>query len=125
MKIEGDFYPRFGQNLRQARRAGGLSQIDLAMAIDLTRTSISNIEQGRQRVLLHTFAKMLHVLNLQPEDLLPAARNRSELLDAELNSLGRDELDFVKRGIGQFKKGDHGSTLGTNSEESQGPAKGV
>ena len=125
MKIEGDFYQRFGQNLRQARRAGGLSQVDLAMAIDLTRTSISNIEQGRQRVLLHTFAKMLHVLNLQPEDLIPAARNRSELLDAELNSLGRDELDFVKRGIGQFKKGDHGSTLGTNSEEIQGPAKGV
>ena len=125
MKTAGDFYRRFGERLRHARRAVGLSQVDLAMAIKLTRTSVSNIEQGRQRVLLHTFEKMLHVLNVQPNDLLPSDHTRPGLLAAELNSLARDELNFVRRGLGKFEEEEHGSKLGTDSEESQGLAEGV
>ena len=54
-----------------SEKTAGLSQEDLAGAIGLTRTSVSNIENGRQKVLLYTFEKILRVLNVQPSDLLP------------------------------------------------------
>lgn len=38
----------FGQRLRNMRRARGLSQHDLAFAAGLSRTSVANIEAGRQ-----------------------------------------------------------------------------
>ena len=91
-----DFYQRFGRHLRQARKAAGLSQADLAVAIKLTRTSISNIEKGRQKVLLHTFAEMLHVLNVRSGTLLPVSQHTP--LPPALDNLTRDERDFVERG---------------------------
>ena len=118
--MDKNFYQRFGQNLHRARRVAGLSQADLGVAIKLTRTSISNIEKGRQKVLLHTFAEMLHVLNLQPGELLPDARTRFAPLPPGLNSLPHDEQDFVNRGLGRLGKEKHGSSLDTNSENSKG-----
>ena len=112
-----DFYQRFGRQLRQARKSAGLSQADLAVAIKLTRTSISNIEQGRQKVLLHTFVELLHVLNMQSAELLPAAQSSPILLG--LNSLARDEREFVERGLGRLGKEKHDSSMDTNSEGSQ------
>ena len=118
--MNGEFYQRFGQNLRQARRAAGLSQADLAVAIKLTRTSISNIEKGRQKVSLHTFGEMLHALSVQPSELLPDARTVP--LPSGLNSLAHDERDFVNRGLGRFEKEEHGSSLDANSQNSKGVA---
>lgn len=51
MKIER-CYKRFGQNLRNVRIACDLTQEALAKRVGLTRTSIVNIEAGRQRILL-------------------------------------------------------------------------
>lgn len=113
-EVDMDFYQRFGRHLRQARKAAGLSQADLAVAIKLTRTSISNIEKGRQKVLLHTFVEMLHVLNVKPGKLLPVSQPLS--FAPGLNSLARDERDFVKRGLGQRDKETHGSSLDANLE---------
>ena len=112
-----DFYQRFGQHLRQARKSAGLSQADLAIAIKLTRTSISNIEKGRQKVLLHTFVELLHVLNMKSAELLPAAQSSPVL--SGLNSLARDEREFVERGLGRLGKEKHGSSMDSNSEGSQ------
>ena len=120
--MNGEFYQRFGQNLRQARRAAGLSQADLAVAIKLTRTSISNIEKGRQKVSLHTFGEMLHALSVQPSELLPDARTRFVPLPPGVNSLAHDERDFVNRGLGRFEKEEHGSSLDANSQNSKGSA---
>ena len=46
-------YKRFGKNLRNLRIACLLTQEKLAERVGLTRTSIVNIEAGRQRVLLN------------------------------------------------------------------------
>lgn len=117
--MDTDFYRRFGRHLRQARKAAGLSQADLAVAIKLTRTSVSNIEKGRQKVLLHTFEEMLHVLNVQPGELLVPARHVP--LPRELHSLARDARDFVERGLGLGRE-EHGSSMDARSEGSQGTA---
>src|SRR5690242_113789 len=46
-------YVEFGRQLREARDDAGLTQGQLADAVGLSRTSITNIEAGTQPVALH------------------------------------------------------------------------
>ena len=131
LRVGMQFYRRFGQALRQARRAAGLSQADLAVAIKLARTSVSNIEQGRQKVLLHTFAEMLRVLKAQPSELLPNRDDRPAP-SPDWNGLAHDERDFVRRALHWLPEGDtegeHGTTSDTGPEDpeySEGAAEEV
>lgn len=66
-----DVYRSFGQILAQKRSEANLSQAALAKAIGLSRTSITNIECGRQPVNLHTLYAMADVLRRDVNDLLP------------------------------------------------------
>ena len=91
-----DFYLRFGKILIRSRKKAGLSQSDMAMAINLSRSSVANIEHGRQKVSLHTFVRMLSALEARPEELLPIRAAASP----DLSSLEEDEREFVKRGLG-------------------------
>ena len=122
MGVDAGFYQQFGRNLRQARRDAGLSQADLAVAIELTRTSISNIENGRQGISLHTFGRMLHVLNARPGTLLPAARVPSALQSSGLTSLAQEERDFVERGLRQLGGENNESSFGTDPKDSKNVA---
>lgn len=49
----------------------GLTQAALANAVSLSRTSITNIEKGRQPILLHTLYSIASALNMKVPDLLP------------------------------------------------------
>lgn len=62
---------RFGRRLAQCRKRAGLSQEKLAKALKLTRTSITNIEHGRQPIQLPTLYVIAEALNLEPTDLMP------------------------------------------------------
>ena len=52
-------------------RRGKMSQAKLAQAIGLTRTSVNNIEHGRQRILLDTLLMISDILNVKMVNLLP------------------------------------------------------
>jgi transcriptional regulator with XRE-family HTH domain len=65
------FYVRFGQLLARARKRAHVSQEALARSLGLSRTSITNIEHGRQPIQLHSLYKAAGVLNVQPKELLP------------------------------------------------------
>jgi DNA-binding XRE family transcriptional regulator len=65
-------YKEVGRLIRAHRTKLELSQSVLARQVGHTRTSITNIEAGRQRVsldLLFTFAR---VLNIEARELLPS-----------------------------------------------------
>lgn len=64
-------YADVGNAIKKARKVRGLTQSDLASAVGLTRTSISNIETGRQKLLLHTFYEIARALDVDPVQLLP------------------------------------------------------
>ena len=121
--MEDEYYRRFGHSLRRVRKAAGLSQEDLAGAIGLTRTSVSNIENGRQKVLLHAFEKILRVLNVQPSDLLPetASGSSKHLMGLDrLREIDEPGLKFVERaGIVQNSKEEHANSSHTDSEEGE------
>src|ERR1700730_18235230 len=71
-RFEGnrDFYAAVGRRIAKAR-TGRLTQDALAKRTALTRTSIINIEKGRQQILLHTLVGIAHSLQVSVADLIP------------------------------------------------------
>lgn len=64
-------YQRIGEHIRQYRKACQLSQAALAQRVALSRTSITNIENGRQKLLVHQLYAIANVLKIGPQNLLP------------------------------------------------------
>lgn len=61
----------FGERVRERRRRSGMSQDELADASSLSRTSVVNIEKGRQGVSLGTLYRLAEALMCSPGELLP------------------------------------------------------
>ena len=90
------FYLAVGKRIRIIRRKCNLTQEDLGRSVSLTRTSITNIERGRQKLLLHTLADIAKTLGVSCGELLPAApTNADEQLDRALEKHSESERDFV------------------------------
>lgn len=70
---QGPFYELFGLKLAEARQRANITQEALSKAVGLSRTSIVNIEKGRQPVLLHVVAKIAATLGIAPALLIPDA----------------------------------------------------
>ena len=70
-------YKEVGKLLRAHRLKANMSQSGLARQVGHTRTSITNIEAGRQRVPLDLLFTLANVLHVEVRELLPA-------LDADL-----------------------------------------
>jgi DNA-binding XRE family transcriptional regulator len=70
-------YAEFGRTVRQARVRLGISQNSLAERVGLSRTSITNIEKGKQRLMLHTAVEMASVLSVPISELVPLAMERA------------------------------------------------
>lgn len=57
----------------------GMTQEKLGLLVGLSRTSITNIEKGRQHVLLHQVFAIASALKAPPEALLPEVISPSEV----------------------------------------------
>jgi transcriptional regulator with XRE-family HTH domain len=66
-----ELYVTLGKLIRLRREAAGLTQEELAHRVGLTRTSITNVESGRQKVQVHTLYAIAQALDIFPEALLP------------------------------------------------------
>ena len=64
-------YRDFGQRLRKARDDAVLTQQDVADRVGLKRTSITNIEAGRQHIALHQLFLLADAVGSDPLELLP------------------------------------------------------
>lgn len=104
MTDHGPFYKRVGENIRARRRALGLSQEGLAKAIGLKRPSLSNIEKGRQNILLHTFYDIADTLGSDPNALLPERSKPESVALPDLQSLTKEVREFVEAGIKTSEK---------------------
>jgi len=70
-EAHASIYLHVGREIANHRANAGLSQAELAAAIGLTRTSISNIEKGRQKMLVHTLIDIADRLRISTAALLP------------------------------------------------------
>lgn len=64
-------YRLLGQKIA-ARRQGLLTQAQLAAAIGVSRTSVTNLENGRQHPPLHQLVRIAEALDCELVDLLPS-----------------------------------------------------
>jgi transcriptional regulator with XRE-family HTH domain len=68
---EERLYAVIGERLKRIRVGSGIPQSRLAAAIDHLRTSISNIESGRQRAPLHVLYELCYQLGIELTTILP------------------------------------------------------
>jgi transcriptional regulator with XRE-family HTH domain len=59
-----------GLKIKMIREAIGLTQAELSERVGLERSSVANIEGGRQRVLLHDVEVFARALGSTPKHLL-------------------------------------------------------
>lgn len=59
-----------GARVRLLRETLGLSQDDLAKRVGMERTSVTNVEIGRQRLLLQTVESFARALGTTPKHLM-------------------------------------------------------
>lgn len=71
--LDPDFYAAVGQRVARHRLAEGKTQEQVALACGLSRSSIANLEAGRQQVPAHTLAMIAQELGLRIADLMPDA----------------------------------------------------
>jgi transcriptional regulator with XRE-family HTH domain len=64
-------YKDFGAQVRKHRERLEFTQEELGLQIGLSRTSITNIERGRQHMALHQIFEISRVLKIPPSTLLP------------------------------------------------------
>ena len=110
------FYCEVGVRIRAAREHINASQEKIAATVGLSRTSLTNIEKGNQKFLLHTFIGIAATLGVPATDLLPPTG--SSLLDSSLlpKNMERVERDFVERTLSPLINNEP-KPISTNSSE--------
>src|SRR2546426_5932917 len=66
------FYKLLGIRIADLRNASKLTQAELAERIGSARTSITNLERGRQQMPLHQLLRISEVLQVDLKDLIPS-----------------------------------------------------
>lgn len=97
-------YVVVGAAIRKSREAVGMTQGALGAHLGLSRTSITNIERGRQPILVHQLCRTALVLGIDVTRLLPAAgtgfddqtANTSEEFESLLSKLSPNLDELVR-----------------------------
>lgn len=85
MDKQDKFYLELGRRVRNARLHFNLTQEQLANLLSLSRTSITNIEKGKQKILAHTLVDLVEKLRVPIDELIPLRIQMSE--NEKLNNL--------------------------------------
>lgn len=96
-------YEEIGRRIFEARDKKGFTQEQLAKKIDLKRTSITNIEKGRQQLLVHMLIKIAGALDVEIESLIPETREANED-QMHTDKYPRKSIDWVKAALNKAEK---------------------
>jgi len=96
-------YYEIGQRIRRYRKAKGLSQEQLAEAVDISVTHLSHIETGNTKLSLPVFVDISKALEIRTDDLLndsvsgkSTVAELSEITDACTDRQLRIIVDVVR-----------------------------
>ncbi|WP_396127203.1 helix-turn-helix transcriptional regulator [Edaphobacter bradus] len=97
----------FGQKLSRIRGLRDLTQAELGSRIGVSRTTIANLEIGKQNVQLHQVFALARALNTQVQDLIPGSQDLGSDLDVFRN---KDQMfiAIAKRHLSSVPKGKRG-----------------
>jgi len=94
-----ELYADFGQLVRKFRLQSKLTQDELGERVGLSRTSITNIELGRQKVLLHYLFLIAETLRVDVNLLLPTLPDPDSIVAIERKlpkGLPLDEKELIR-----------------------------
>ncbi len=90
-------YRKIGDNIKKLRRQKGISQIELAKAIEVSQTHMSNIENGNTGISLWTAVKISRMLDCSVDMLVDNIKRESKSTEKEKYLIDVDELaDILK-----------------------------
>jgi transcriptional regulator with XRE-family HTH domain len=95
-----EFSMKFGKLLVQRRMEAKMSQRDLADALEISRSSIANIERGRQSVSLHMVYRIADVLGRDLAELLPLRKGiaaEAQISGGRVSRLGAHDRQQLER----------------------------
>lgn len=90
-----NFYSELGEKIKVERLRQRISQEDLANFLDLTRSSIINLEKGRHRPSIYQLLQIAAMLNIEYTKLIPVALeiNKNTTTNEELKNKVQSILD--------------------------------
>jgi transcriptional regulator with XRE-family HTH domain len=104
---EAGFYEQVGARVAAVRRGKRkLTQQALASMVSLSRTSIANIEKGRQKLLLHHFVDIAEALQVDLLELVPPRKHEGlEAMQSSLAELPANRRNWILGAMAQRAKG--------------------
>src|ERR1044071_9855941 len=119
------FYKLLGTRIAELRNASKLTQAQLAERIGSARTSITNLERGRQLMPVHQLLRISEVLQVDLKDLIPS-RDEVQTQERIPVVIGTDRKEVppaTARLITSILDGDEGAyhdTRGKSNRASKG-----
>lgn len=96
------FYTSLGFFLKEKRERAGITHTKLASLIGLTRTSITNIENGNQRLLLHHALPLMKILKIELQDIHEIYSQFK--FDSEIEKYNDEEKNRINRIVNLAKE---------------------
>lgn len=97
-----------GQNIRRIRLEKGMSQTDLALAMDTTKAAVSRWETGERVIRLDSLLRLADVLNVPLPDILkedtPGSDGWDDLI-VELKMIPEQDQPFVVKAVRTLIRG--------------------
>lgn len=91
-----------GKNIRAIRTGIGMSQTDLADAMDTSRNAVSRWESGERVMKLDSLLKLAEVFNVSPSEILDAETpggGEWEGVIADIRKLPEDDRKYLLRTV--------------------------
>lgn len=93
---EESYFKALGERLTAARKAHGLTQVELAERLDIPQQTLARYEVGRSRIPIGTLIAMAQVLRFSLDDMLmgrsPAGRSKrgpASKLELQIEAVAR------------------------------------
>jgi len=95
-KEQDTLYQQLGELIKEQRNKVGVSQEDLAKYLGFSsRISIVNIENGKQKVQLHTLLDICELINIPVSSIIPS------LETIKTTKIGKEVEPSIKKDIGK------------------------
>ncbi|MEZ5428727.1 MAG: helix-turn-helix transcriptional regulator [Pyrinomonadaceae bacterium] len=99
-------YREIGRRIFEERDKKGFTQAELASKVSLTRTSITNIEKGKQKILVHVLIRIAEALEVNLESLIPNTKKPldNKIVNKYLEGFSDEARKFAESVLNSIEK---------------------